>query len=229
MSTRHLLLAFFILTTTLNAVADTSSREEAETLYSQAVELLEQAEPIMHQIEASIGSDDQANLPLMSDRYGRAILPAIQKLEEASRLGSATAQYRLALIYEALPEREGAACELYNRSAEQAFAPAAVRLAASCVGYGPNPEYEALLKNAVSQINHYENTYPQPTVRLACMKVPPEGMQYQWGSMNDFLAEIYILQATRTSKGDSREEKRQLYEKAFALNECSYAKRRLAR
>ena len=183
----------------------------------------------MHQIEASIGSDDQANLSLMSNRYGRAILPAVQKLEKASLLGSAKAQYRLALIYEALLDRADDACELYNRSAEQAFAPAALRLAASCVSYESNLEYEALLENAVSQINHYENAYPQPTVRLECMKAPPEGMRYQWGSMNDFLAEIYILQATRTSKGDSREEKRQLYEKALALNECNYAKRRLAR
>lgn len=183
----------------------------------------------MREIEASLAGDQQANLPFMSDRYGQAIFPAVQKLEKASELGSAKAQYRLALIYEALPDRAKAACELYNRSAKQAFAPAAVRLAASCIGYEPNPEYEALLENAVSQINHYENAYPQPTVRLECMKVPPTGMQYQWGSMNDFLAEIYILQATRTSKGESREEKRQLYEKAFALNECNYAERRLAR
>jgi hypothetical protein len=201
----------------------------SEALYQKALPYLQQAhsklEAVPFNFPKANVEDKKRGLEL-SEEAGRDIGSAIPLLEQASELGHPVAQYRLALIYYlfnySIDETRAKVCPLVQQSFAHGFAPSALIVSNACWDFPGEKDFNSNLKVVESNTAVYEKYYPQPAIQFECREKAPEGFAMPWGDSLDFQAEIYRLQGDR-----DRGRRKELYEKAIAINGCYKAKRRI--
>lgn len=196
----------------------------ADLLYRQALPLLQSADTQSSTLSLN---DRPSEKDLMSQvqALGRSLEPAVNLLQKAAELNHPVAQYRLALHYITyLPAAEisSAVCPLLDASLHQGFAPAALAVEGWCPNLREQAGYRRALERANSQASQFAAYYPQPAIRLQCLRERPKGLAMQWGRQRDFQAEVYRLLASV-----DRVHRTQYFQKAIDINGCATAQRHL--
>lgn len=212
----------------------TASATEAATLpgeaeYQQGVAILRETDPqVVELLRAFHANSNAQGSDALMDALRKKNMRAVQLLSESSTLGHPVAQYRLALYYQAylVPEDEKV-CELYKSSLAQGFAPAALRVGNACKIYTLGPEYRPLLENALHRMSQFSKYYPQPTVSLECAESTPKDVELQWGTQNDYLAELYKLTASQFDRATAMPKRIDYLQKAVVTNGCPSAQKML--
>lgn len=189
----------------------------ADLLYRQALPLLEQADAQNNALPLNAPPNDQELIRKVQS-LDQTLQPAVALLQRASLLQHPVAEYRLALHYITyLPSTQIAAeaCPLLRSSLAQGFAPAALEVMNWCAELRDSPEYRQALERVAARDSLYAGYYPQPAVRLACLRERPQGLAMQWGRQRDFQAEVYRLLA-KLDPGHAKGYR----QKAVDLNGC---------
>ena len=169
----------------------------ADLLYRQALPLLEQTDAQSNALPLDAAPNDQELIRKVQS-LDQALQPAVALLQRAALLRHPVAEYRLALHYITyLPADQisAEACPLLRSSLAQGFAPAALEVANWCPDLNSSAEYRQAMEQVPSRNSLYAGYYPQPAVRLQCLRERPQGLSLQWGSQRDFQAEVYRLLA----------------------------------
>jgi TPR repeat protein len=201
-----------------------------EVEYQQGVAILSETDPRVVELLRSFHANKNArDSDALMDNLRKKNMHAVQWLTESAALGHPVAQYRLALYYQAylIPDSEQKVCQLYKSSLQQGFAPAVLRVANACMIYTLGPEFMHLLEKAFDRMSQFSSYYPQPTVYLECGKSMPTDVELQWGSQNDYLAELYKLIASQFGRGAEMPKRIEYLEKALATNGCPAARKKL--
>lgn len=203
---------------------------QSEALYQQALPYLQQASSKLESIPGNfpkLSPEEKAHFVDVSGEAGLAFRSAIPLLEQAAMLNHPVAQYRLAQVYglvlpdDAISEK---VCPLLEKSLAQGFAPPALDIVSWCIPYSDTADFQAGLHSVQANMPRYESYYPQPTVKLECWREEPVGYRMQWGSAQDYQAEIFRI------LGDSnRPQRNEYYQKALDINDCYKVKRRMSR
>lgn len=196
----------------------------ADLLYRQALPFLEQADAQSQALPLAPDPGDQ-ELIVEVEALGRTLEPAVALLRKAAELQHPVAQYRLALFYITyLPQKDiaAAACPLLEASIGQGFAPAALGITPWCSDFGNSNAYRQGMERVPLMTSLYAAYYPQPAVRLECIRQRPQGLNMQWGRQRDFQAEVYRLLGAIDPSHDQA-----YYQKAVEINGCLPAQRRL--
>lgn len=196
----------------------------ADLLYRQALPLLEKAEAQGNALPLDASPNDQ-ELIRKVQALDQTLQPAVALLQRASLLRHPVAEYRLALHYITdLPTDQIAAeaCPLLHSSLAQGFAPAALEVVNWCPDLRDNPEYRQALEQVPARNSLYAGYYPQPAVRLLCLRERPQGLAMQWGRQRDFQAEVYRLLA-----GLDPVQRSSYVQKAVEINGCQAVQRQV--
>lgn len=189
----------------------------ADLLYRQALPLLEKADEQSNALPLDAAPNDQELIRKVQS-LDQTLQPAIALLQRAALLSHPVAEYRLALHYIThLPSDQIAAeaCPLLRSSIAQGFAPAALEIANWCPELRGSIEYRQALEQLPARNSLYAGYYPQPAVRLQCLRSQPQGLALQWGQQRDFQAEVYRLLA-----GLDPSQRASYQQKASDLNGC---------
>lgn len=189
----------------------------ADLLYRQALPLLEQADAQNNALPLNAPPNDQELIRKVQS-LDQTLQPAVALLQRAALLKHPVAEYRLALHYITyLPSEQIAAeaCPLLRSSLAQGFAPAALEVMNWCSELRDSAEYRQSLERLQTRDSLYAGYYPQPAVRLECLREQPQGLAMQWGRQRDFQAEVYRLLA-RLDPGHAKG----YLQKAVDINGC---------
>jgi hypothetical protein len=196
----------------------------ADLLYRQALPLLEKADAQSNALPLDAQPNDQ-ELIRKVQALDQTLQPAVALLQRAALLQHPVAEYRLALHYIThLPADQisAEACPLLHSSIVQGFAPAALEIVNWCPDLLQNGEYRQALEQVPARSSQYAGYYPQPAVRLLCMRERPQGLALQWGRQRDYQAEVYRLLA-----GLDANQRVSYVQKAMELNGCQAARQQL--
>ncbi|MDU9394516.1 sel1 repeat family protein [Pseudomonas sp. zfem002] len=196
----------------------------ADLLYRQALPLLEKAEAQSNALPLDASPNDQ-ELIRKVQALDQTLQPAVALLQRASLLRHPVAEYRLALHYITyLPADQIAAeaCPLLRSSIAQGFAPAALEVVNWCPDLRSTAEYRQALEQVPARNALYAGYYPQPAVRLLCLRERPQGLAMQWGRQRDYQAEVYRLLA-----GLDPVQRASYVQKAVEINGCQAAQRQV--
>lgn len=210
-------------------LAAEATRLPGEAEYQQGVAILSETDPqVVELLRAFHANNNAKGFEGLMESLREKNMRAVKLLSESSELGHPVAQYRLALYYQAyLVPNDEKVCELYKSSLAQGFAPAALRVGNACKIYTLGPEYMPLLEEALDRLPRFAKYYPQPTVYLECGKSMPKDVELQWGSQNDYLAELYKLMASQFDRTTAMPKRIDYLEKAVATNGCPSAQKKL--
>lgn len=195
-SDRYLLSLLWLLPVAVVA-AEPVIDPHADLLYRQALPLLEQAEAQSKALPMNAAPND-LELIRKVQSLDQTLQPAVALLQRAALLKHPVAEYRLALHYITnLPTAQIAAeaCPLLRSSIAQGFAPAALEVANWCPELRNSSEFRHALEQVPTRDALYAGYFPQPAVRLICLRQQPQGLAMQWGRQRDFQAEVYRLLA----------------------------------
>jgi len=196
----------------------------ADLLYRQALPLLEKADAQSNALPLDALPTDR-ELIRKVQALDQTLQPAVALLQRAALLRHPVAEYRLALHYIThLPAGQisAEACPLLQSSLGQGFAPAALEIVNWCPDQLQSREYRQALEQVSSRSSLYAGYYPQPAVRLLCMRERPQGLALQWGRQRDFQAEVYRLLA-----GLDANQRVTYVQKAMEINGCQAARHQL--
>lgn len=196
----------------------------ADLLYRQALPLLEKAEAQSNALPLDAMPTDR-ELIRKVQALDQTLQPAVALLQRAALLQHPVAEYRLALHYIThLPAGQIAAeaCPLLRSSIAQGFAPAALEVVNWCPEVLEDSTYRQALEQVSTRSSMYAGYYPQPAVRLLCLRERPQGLAMQWGRQRDFQAEVYRLLA-----GLDASQRVTYAHKAMEINGCQAAQHQL--
>ncbi len=196
----------------------------ADLLYRQALPLLEKADAQSNALPLDVLPTD-GELIRKVQALDQTLQPAVALLQRAALLQHPVAEYRLALHYIThLPAAQIAAeaCPLLRSSIAQGFAPAALEVVNWCPDLLEDRAFRQDLEQVAARSSFYAGYYPQPAVRLLCLRERPQGLALQWGRQRDFQAEVYRLLA-----GLDANQRVSYVQKAMDLNGCQAARRQL--
>jgi len=196
----------------------------ADLLYRQALPLLEKADAQSNALPLDAARNDQ-DLIRKVQALDQTLQPAVALLQRAALLQHPVAEYRLALHYITyLPADQIAAeaCPLLRSSIAQGFAPAALEVVNWCPDLRNDAEYRQALEQVPARSSLYAGYYPQPAVRLLCLRERPQGLALQWGRQRDFQAEVYRLLA-----GLDARQRASYVQKAVEINGCRAAQQQM--
>lgn len=220
---RSLLSLLWLLPLTALA-SDPVIDPHADLLYRQALPLLEKAEAQSNALPLDALPTDR-ELIRKVQALDQTLQPAVALLQRAALLQHPVAEYRLALHYIThLPAGQIAAeaCPLLRSSIAQGFAPAALEVVNWCPDLLEDRAYRQSLEQVASRSSFYAGYYPQPAVRLLCLRERPQGLALQWGRQRDFQAEVYRLLA-----GLDANQRVSYVQKAMDINGCQAARHQL--
>lgn len=223
-SDRSLLCLLWLLPLMATAADPVVIDPHADLLYRQALPLLEKAEAQGNALPVNAAPNDQ-DLIRKVQALDQTLQPAVALLQRAALLHHPVAEYRLALHYITdLPTDQIAveACPLLHSSLAQGFAPAALEVGNWCPDLRDNAEYRQALEQVSTRNSLYASYYPQPAVRLLCLRERPQGLALQWGRQRDFQAEVYRLLA-----GLDPVQRSTYLKKAVEINDCQVVQRQV--
>jgi len=219
---RFIFFVWLIPQVCLAALVDIDPQAEAK--YQGALVYLKEADRNLEALVLKpLGEEMKAKNRALITEAGTQWKIAMPLLEQAAALEHPVAQYRLALIYMmAYPIEQSSekACPLLKKSLERGFPPAAVAISVQCYTYSDTPAYQAALQSITDNPLNYQSYFPEPALMLPCRGSEPETGGFQWGTAQDYQAEVYRLMGAKI-----RARRGEYFQKAMDINGCEKAKR----
>lgn len=236
------LFALAVLGLGISQVADATNvriSPQSERFYRQALPDLDQAEQMLNRsVRLRKAGIPEAWLVSDGKTFAALTAKALPPLRQSATMGHPVAQYRLAGFFQRnvpTPEARKFACQMFQASLLQGFAPAAAAISQGCPDLERDPGFSKMAEAALHNDVAYQKYYPVPTAFFACRLVEETRenryLNHRLGNANDYRAEIDFLVGGIVVPGQDPTERSKIssvyYQNAVNENDCPAAKRRL--